>query len=458
MAQGARVKTAVAAAVLLALAGCGHNSSGAAGANASGGLVGYVDLDAVVAAHPLHGQLQAMQDQITLLQQEAALVPTGMTPEQTAAYDQLQAALAQAETKYDSDLAARRAYYEQREQQAISQLQSATLGARPDAGGILSGLQQQFGSQARSMQQQALATLSTYRNQLFKQDSDHLREVQTVLAQDVRTKLAQAASQMSAAQTKYAVSLGKADQNEKLNLQTKLQDLSLSDAERAQYQSRLRSIDAAEQTKLNAMKARDEARYQQLAKQLQAQAAARYDAERKATQAATTAKLIARQKQLQTHLQPQLVALNGKFQQQLNAANQKLAGNPKYQAQAQSIHDQMQSGYVAEAEKATAQYDAIRAALVKKYSDIAHMQFEDNEALSEQAQRIAAQRRDLYQKIVAQAQTQIQDIATKSGVGIVLTNVRGAGTAVDLTAKVEKALAQLNVNAGASPQPGGSGG
>lgn len=191
-----------AAAILLCLAACSRGGNqGMVASGENGGKVGYVDLDAVVAAHPLHSQLQAMQDQITLLQQESSLVPSGMTPEQTVAYNQLQGALADAESKYQSDLAARRSYYQQREQQAISQLQASTLGSSANSGGVLSGLQQQFGTQARAVQQTAFTTLNTYRTELFKQDNDHLREVQTLLASDVRTKLAQQASQMSAAET-----------------------------------------------------------------------------------------------------------------------------------------------------------------------------------------------------------------------------------------------------------------
>jgi hypothetical protein len=456
-------RSAIAATILalvatLATTACNRQGAGGLSLGAPAqGRVGYVDLDAVVAQHPLHGQLQAMQDQITLLQQESAMVPTGMTPQQNAAYQQLQSSLADAENKYESDIAARRSYYEQREAQAISQLQATTLGANPDTGGVLGGLQQEFGSQAKAMQQAAFTTLNNYRNELFKQDADHLRNVQALIGADVRGKLAQKASQLSAQQTAYQVSVVKADQETKLNLQTKIQDLALTDAERKTYTAQLQAIDQAEQTKIDAQKATLDAQMNAYQKQLNAQAAARYETERKATADATQAKLIARQKQLQTQMQPQLVALNGKFQSQLAAENQKLQNNPKYQAQVQSVHQQMQSSYVDEAKKTTATYEETRKSLVARYSSIAGMQFQDNEALSQQADQVAAERRDLYQRIVAQVQTQIQDIAKTDGFAVVMTGVRGAGSAVDLTAQVSKALAALG-NATASPTTTGSGG
>lgn len=447
-------------AVAFGLSSCGHRAGGGLlglGSPQAGGSVGYVDIDAVVAVHPLHAQLQAMQDQITLLQQESSLQPTDMTAQQTAAYNQMQNELSAAATTFQADLSARRTYYEQKEAQAISQLQATTLGANPDTGGVLGGLQQQFGSQAKAMQQEAFSTLNNYRNALFKQDADHLRNVQQLLAADVRGKLALRASQLSTQETQYQVGVVKADQEQKLNLQAKLQDLALSDKERAQDNAQLQTIEQNEQAKIDAMKSRDNAQLAQYTKQLQAQASTRYEAERKATQDATQAKLVARQKDVQTQMQPQLVALNGKFQQQLNVVNQKLANNPKYQAQAQSVHDQMQSGYVAEASRATTAYEATRAALVAKYSSIAHVQFQDNEALSAQADKVAAERRDLYQKIVDQITAQVQDIARKDGIAVVLTSVRGAGSAINVTDQVSKALSALQTTT-ATPQASGSGG
>jgi Skp family chaperone for outer membrane proteins len=78
------------------------------------------------------------------------------------------------------------------------------------------------------------------------------------------------------------------------------------------------------------------------------------------------------------------------------------------------------------------------------------MQFQDNEAIAAQADKLAADRHDLYQKIVDQVQAQITQIAQKDGVAIVFTSIRGAGTAVDLTAEVRKAI---NSSAGVASQP-----
>ena len=441
----------------VAVTACAQHA-GAPGGGASAHGVGYVDMDALIAQHPLHGQLDAMQDQIGVLQQESSLVPTGLSPQQTAAYDAMQAELNAQAQKFQQDLADLRVSYQRREAQAIGQLQTTVLGSGSSAqGGVLGGLQQQFGQQAQELQKQALVTFTAYRTELFRQDSEHLKHVQQVLGAQMRGQLSQKESQLSSQETAYQVSLVKADQEQRLNLQAKLQDLALSDQQRKQYQSQLSAIDAAEQSKISAMKARDNAEIAKLERTLNAQAAAQYNAERASTQAATQAKLAARQKEMQTAMAPQMHALSGKFQQQLNDVNAKLAGNDKYRAQAQAIHDQVATQYGTEADKATASYRRVRAALIDKYSAIAHMQFQDNETIAAQAEKLAADRRDLYQRITAQVQAQVQQVAQQDGIAVVFETIRGGGTAVDLTDQVRKAINQQGPAAvPASPTPGGT--
>ena len=449
------------AALALAAVACAHKEGTGTSSASPGGLsanaVGYVNMDAVMAAHPLHAQLQAMQDQIGVLQQEAAVVPTGMRPEQASAYDAMQRELASAAQQFQQDLGQRRAYYQRREAEAISRLQATALGQGPNSNGILGGLQQQYSQQAQALQKQAFATLNSYRDELFRQDNEHLKHVQELIASDMRAKLKQRESQLSTVETKYQIDLVKADQEQRLNLQAKLQNLALTDKDRKHYQDQLNAIDAAEQSKINALKARDNAEIVKLEHDLNAQAAAKYDAERKATTAATQAKLVARQRDMQTSINPQMQALSGKFQQQLNDANARLANNEKYKAQAQTLHDQMQSGYMDEANKAETAYRQVRTDLIAKYSAIAHMQFEDNEAIAAQADKLAADRRDLYQKIADQVRGQVEQIAHNDGIAVVFGSVRAAGTAVDLTDQVTKAVSSLQAST-SLPKPTASGG
>jgi hypothetical protein len=454
----------LAAALAVCLVGCAHRQSdegtgGLLGLSSPGALsagsVGYVDMQAIIAVHPLHSQLDSMQGQIGVLQQESVIVPTGMNEQQTGAYNQMQRELASAADKFQQDLAQRRAYYERREADAIAQLQAAALGTSPAAGGVLGGLQQQYGDQAKALQKNAFDTLNKYRDELFRQDAEHLKHVQELIAAEMRAKLRQRESDLSSAETKYQIQLVRADQEERLNLQAKLQNLALSDKDRAAYQAQLQAIDTRQQGKINVVKARDAAQLTALENQLRAQAAAKYETERKASQTATQAKLVARQREMQTAMTPQMQALSGKFQAQLNDVNSRLSQNQKYRTQAESVHNQMQAGYVAEATKAEASYNLVRSALITKYSAIAHMQFQDNDAIAAQAQKLAADRRDLYQKIADQVQTQVQQIAQKDGIAVVFDSVRGAGSAIDLTDQVEKAINSMPGAGSATPTTSG---
>ncbi|MDQ6780783.1 MAG: hypothetical protein M3Z37_06485 [Candidatus Eremiobacteraeota bacterium] len=451
---------------LVALAGCSHrqNNEGVQnllgvstpGLTAGPGNVGYVDLDVIVKAHPLHDQLAAMDRQIAVLRQQSVSVPSGMSAAQNAAYSDMQRELDAAQQRFQQDLAQRRAVYERREADAIGQLQASTLGAQKgNAGGVLGGLQQQYGDQAKQLQKQALSTLDSFRSALFKQDADHLRHVQQLLASDVQTKTKQRINQVSAAETKFQVDLARRNQSIRLNLQAKLQNLALADKDRSAYSAQLKALDQAEATSISALRAKDNADLSAYEKSLQSQAAAKFDAERKRTQAATQATLVKRQHDVQTAMGPQMQALGGKFQQQLADANKRLANDANYRSQAQGLHTKMQAAYVGEANQVAASYRDTRRALIGKYSAIAHMQFQDNQAIAAQMDKIAADRRDLLAKIVDQVRVQVQRIAAQNGVSIVFQSVRGAGSALNLTQAVTKAIAAQGTAPSTTPSAGG---
>jgi Skp family chaperone for outer membrane proteins len=83
------------------------------------------------------------------------------------------------------------------------------------------------------------------------------------------------------------------------------------------------------------------------------------------------------------------------------------------------------------------------------------MQFQDNVALSMQAQQLAQERKQLYDGIVRQVQGLIADVARRNGVGIVFGAIAGAGSAIDLTDQVAKEAAALPST---TPQASGPGG
>ncbi|HLN47681.1 MAG TPA: OmpH family outer membrane protein, partial [Magnetospirillaceae bacterium] len=237
--------------------------------------------------------------------------------------------------------------------------------------------------------------------------------------------------------------LAKQSQSQRLNLKAKLEDLNLTQDERQQAESQLANIETREESIINQLKSRDNADLKTYEDSLQRDAAARFNTARTAAMSATNDKLKARQKQMNDQLHVQLSGLGTQYQAQVANANAQLEKDPKARAEMDKIHSENQAQYAAEFSKALAAYQETRKQLVAKYSAIGHMQFIDDVAIQNETQDLAAQRRDLYGKILTQVQTQVGDVARQRGIAIVFTNIRGAGSAVDLTDQVIKAVAAL---------------
>jgi len=434
-------KALVAAALVVALAGCAKG--GAPFSHGSG--AGYVDIDKVIAAHPLHVELDTLESQITLLNGQAQNAPAPQTAAQQQALTQMETDLAAADAQFQAQINARRAYYQQREAAAMAALQTQVTGASAPIG-------QQLGAQAQKVQQDALKAFTDYQKQLYQADGQHLQQVARQLQQEVGLKIGARRAQLEKQETDYQIDLAKQSQSQRLNLKAKLEDLNLSQDERQQAESQLANIETREESMINQLKSRDNADLKTYEDSLQRDAAARFNAARTASMNATNDKLKARQKQMNDQLHVQLSGLGTQYQQQVANANAQLEKDPKARAQMDKIHSENQAQYAAEFSKALAAYQQTRKQLVAKYSAIGHMQFIDDVAIQNESQDLAAQRRDLYGKILTQVQTQVGDVARQRGIAIVFTNIRGAGSAVDITDQVIKAIAALP----ASPSPSDS--
>lgn len=416
--------------------------------------IAYVDIDKVVQAHPLHPELQALEDQITLLDAQSVSAPQAVTPAQRDAQAGLERDLAAAEAQFQQDMLHKREFYQAEEQAALANI-SATSGASPQSGDVLTAMRGQFNDQMRALQESGAKTLEAYRTSLFKEDTAHLKSVQQLLAADVAAKVRAREAQLVASETAYQVQLAHQDQDQRLNLKTKLENLSLSPQERSQYAAQLQDIETREEFLTNQLKTKDNAALTAYEKTLQSQAAARFDAERTATEKQTSQKLVDRQNEMNVQFHDQTTALSAEFNKRLTDVNKAIASDPALQQKAQAIQAQTQAKFQADADAAMASYRDTRKALVEKYSAIAHMQFQDDQAIQAQIDGISAQRRDLYAKILDQVQQQVGEVAQARGIAIVFDSVAGSGSAVDLTDQVAKAVAALP---SATPSPAPSGG
>jgi len=441
----------IAAAAILFISAC-STKGGPLGIAPGGSAVGYVDIDKVVQAHPLNSELKAFDDQIALLDAQAVSAPQAVTPAQRDAEAALERDLQTAEAQFEDELGRKRDFYQRQAQQLMANIQAP--GVQPQPGGVLGSMRQQFDTQMKQIQESGARTLGAFRSALYKADSDHLKSVQQLLAADVRSKVRAKESALSAKETAYQVQLAHQDQDQRLNLKTKLENLSLSPQDRSQYAAQLQDIETREELLTNQLKTKDNAELSAYETALQKDASSRFDAERASTEKKTQAKLAARQSELEVQFRQQASTLGGKFNQQLNDANRALINDPKMALKIQKIQDDTQAKYQADAAQSLASYQQTRKSLVQKYSAIAHMQFQDDQAIQAQIEAIAAQRRDLYARIMDQVQDQVRTIAQARGYAIVFDSVAGAGSAVNLTDLVSKAVAALPA-ASASPTSGG---
>lgn len=421
------------AVVVVALSACSKTGLPMVG---HGNGAGYIDMDKVIDAHPLHVELDQLQAQITLLNGQAQNAPVPQTDLQRQAQAQMEEQLAAADQLFQQQMTQRRMYYGQREAAAIGALQAQTTGQATPIG-------QQLGAQAQKIQQDALKAYADYQKQLFTADGQHMQAVARQLQQETGLKLAARRAQLERQETDYQIQLAKQSQTQRLNLKTTLEDLNLSQDQRQQAESQLANIETREEALINSLKARDNADLKNYEQSLQRDAATRYNAARVSMMNDTNDKLKARQKQMNDQLKTQLAGLGTQYQQQVASANAQLEKDPKTRAELDKIHAENQAQYSAEFTKALAAYQQTRKQLVAKYSAIGHMQFIDDAALADEAQQLSAQRRDLYSKIIDQVQAQVGEVARQRGVAIVFSSIRGAGHAVDLTDQVIKAIAAL---------------
>jgi hypothetical protein len=403
---------------------------------------GFVDMDKIILAHPLHGQIDSLQTQIVSLSAKQQDAPRPATAAQAEAEAAMQRDLAAAQTQFQDEISQKRAFYQQQEAQAVAAIENKAL-AGTGGSPVGNSMQQQFGEQVKQVQTQAGKAYLAYQQTLYKADNEHLSDVSRRLHADVTAKMQDKRNKLEAAETAYQLKLSGQDQDQKLNLKIKLESGTLTPEERAQYAGQLQNIQTREDALINRMKSADNDTLTRYQSELSRDAAKSFDAERTKAMTATQGKLLERQKQMNEQLRTTVTGIGSKFQQQANSANEQLAKNPQVKADIDRVHSEQEAKYSADFKRALAAYVDSRRATVAKYSAIAHMQFQDDAALAEQVNQLTEQRRELLAKIVDQVKGQVADIARKQGVAVVLMSVRGAGAAVDLTDQVSKAVAAL---------------
>jgi len=425
--------------------GCarGGETSGALASSAPlDSRIGYVRMDELVKVHPLYSQLARLDEDMQALQlksvgSEIALSGADLAKEEKALQKELDAAAARTKAA----LVGKEQEYTRREQAAIDAALGAGAGVTGPGGAQIAGsISAQGQAQAQAVTQIANRNLNAYRKELVDQDRRAERALQQALAESAERSYRAEADQVQKAESDYALQLASADAGPRLSLRTKLSNLALDDASRADVKSQLDAIDRKESDALGAMKNRDTDKLVALQKSLHDKMIAQLNVQVARIRKRTIGKLNERTADTQHALIGQIGRVGG------GPGGAPVAGgvSPEMKAKLLALHQKFQHDFNDDASKTVAQFQKTRADLMRRFAQISGVDVDSQAAANKQMSALQKQRGDLYNEMVEQIGREVKVIAEQRGINVVVSDVVAPAGGVDLTADAEKDIESLH--------------
>jgi hypothetical protein len=437
---------AVALAALAVLqAGCARrdastSSSPTATQIAGAGRVGYVHMDLLVKAHPLYAQLARLDDDVTALQLKSVGPEIGRSGADVVRQERvLQQQLETAAERTKQALNEKQNEYAKREQAAID----AALGAIPGAGNasgarIENGVAQRAGDQARHAALAAQSNFDAYRRTVIDQDRQAADAVQKALAERASRTYRARADALQKQEADFALQQAGDDSAERLSLRTKLSNLALDDASRADVKKELDALDRREADAIGAMRNRDQATLAALQKQLHESVRADLIAQVTRLRNRSVAKIKERELDTRKELALQIGLPSG------GGAAVPSGIAPDMRAKLEALHKQYQADFNRDASQTIAQFQKTRADLTKRFRAIADVDAGAEAGANGQIDALRRQRGDLYNQMVAQIGREVKALARRRGINVVVSDVVAPAGGVDLTPDAEKEIESLH--------------
>ena len=428
------------------VAGCGQSGGTAAGrasAAPDSGAVGYVRMDDLLKKHPLYGQLARLDDDMQAIRLKAvgeSLAHSGddITREET----QLQRQLDQAAARTKKALADEQTDYAGRERAALAAALAAAGGVSgPGGASIVGGVNRQAQSQAQSVATAAEANLQTYRRQVVDQDARAFEALQQSLNERAERGFLAKAAQLQKNEADFALEQASADATQRLSLRTKLDNLALDDAARADLEGQLEALDRRQSDALAAMKKRDGATLAAWQKQLADQTKAELERQAGAMRKQTLAKLDQRELQTRRGLVGQL---GGAPLQNGGALAIPAALPPDMRARLDALHKQYQQNFDRDAQQTIAEFQRTRDELSRRFQALHGIDEQAQAGVKKQLDALQKQRGELYDQMVAQIESEVRMIAQKRGVNVVFSQVVAPAGGVDLTDEAARDIESLH--------------
>ncbi|MBV9403535.1 MAG: hypothetical protein JO018_07370 [Candidatus Eremiobacteraeota bacterium] len=397
--------------------------------------IGYVRLDDVIKQHPLYSQLaqiDASIDALNLRTLSPGVSRTGAEIQGETA--ELNRELTAARTRANTLLQQKQRDYAQREQQAINAAIAAS-GEKPGQPAA-QAMQQSAAAQGAAAAQQASRDFSQYQQQVVAQDRSAVEALSRQLSDRAAREYRRKADELTARESQASLEAANADSTQRLALRTKLNNLALDDATRAQVKGQLAALDRKEAQTVAAMRARDTAELAAFQTQLRSQTSSQLSAQVGAIHSQTTAKLRARGNEVSSQISTQLPNVGpAPGTGGLSAATQ---------AKIQQIDRDYKSRFRADVAKTIDEFNRTRSELDTRFAALHGVDVGSQGVLAKQLDALHKQRDQLYNQIVAQIQRQMQGIAAQRGLKVVFVNIVVPAGGIDMTDDAIKAVQSLH--------------
>ncbi len=406
--------------------------------------VGFVYMDELVKKHPLYAQLAHLDEDMQALQLKSVgpgLANSGA--DITRQEHVLQRELETAADRTNKALQQKQQEYTKREQAAIgAALAAAGVAGAPSGGQISTQMANVSRDQAQRATQSAQANLDAYRKALIDQDDAAAHTLERSLADRANRTYRARAEELQKNEADYAYQLASADSVDRLALRTKLSNLALDDASRADVKKELDALDQKEADSLGAMKNRDQATLVSLQTTLHAQIQRELTQEVAKLRARTIANINKRTLDTRNALVGQIAQLNGPGGKTGVALPANVA--PDLRAKLTALHDKFAGDYKHDAMTTLQAFAKTRADITRRFQDLAGADGSAQSSAGREMDALQKQRVDLYQEMVAQIGREVKTIAARRGIAVVVSAVVAPANGVDLTTEAEKDIESLH--------------
>jgi hypothetical protein len=394
--------------------------------------IGYVRLDEIVKHHPLYGQLSQLDDGIAAINL-AAMPPHVPRSAAEVAKDVtvLNAQLKAAQDRANKILAQKQADYARKEQAAVAAALAAA-GEGNAGAGAAQQLSAASAQQAQAASRQANSDYMAYQQSVLAQNNAAFQSVSGQLQQAANRKFAARAQQLAQSESTLALQLSQSHASQRLAIQTKLNNLAMDSATRAQLRAQMADLDRKEAAAIADQRSRDQQQLAAYKAQLQAQTSQQMSQQAGKMRSQTQALLESRRNQVTAALRS------------LGPAPLPKNLSPATQAKVQQIHQQFAAAFQADAARTVDEYNTSKADLDRQYAALHGADVGATGLAAKQLASLQKQRSDLYDKIVAQIKSETARIAQDRGLNVVFADVEATPGGYDLTAEVTKDIESLH--------------